>query len=276
MEEVFSGALEALRAGEPVCVATIVAASGSTPRDVGTKMLIRPDGGTVGTIGGGPMEQTATQDALAALELGRSTVKHYSLLGHGEDSLSICGGEADVFLEVLNPEPELVLVGGGHVGLSLAELGVYLGFRVTVIDDRPEFATAERFPMAHRTIVAPSDQVAQVIDITGSTSILIATHGHSGDAEALRAVISSPAAYIGMVGSQRKVASIWKALGEQGVSKDALARIYSPVGLDIGSESPAEIALSIMAELLLVLRGGTGRPLAKAGNPHRKGAHVDG
>ena len=276
MDEIYRAILEALQAGEAICVATIVSARGSTPRGVGAKMLIHADGATLGTIGGGPMEKHAVEDAVAALGENGSTLKHYSLLGRGADSLSVCGGEADVFLEVLGAQRELVILGGGHVGLAVAQCASLLGFRITVIDDRADFATDERFPMASRTVIAPVEQIAQFVSITPHTSIVIATPSHEHDTEALRAVLGSPAGYIGLIGSKRKVKTIFSTLREEGATESALASIHAPIGLDIGSETPSEIALSIMAEILLALRGGSGRPLCESGNPYLIQEPMDG
>ena len=276
MDDIYRAILEALQEGEAVCVATIVSAKGSTPRGVGTKMLIRADGTTLGTIGGGPMEQHVVQDGKEALGKAKSTLKHYSLLGRGADSLSVCGGEADVFLEVLRTQRELVIMGGGHVGLAVAQFASLLDFRITVIDDRAEFANDERFPMASRTVVAPADQVAEHIKITPTTCIVIATPSHQHDTEALRAVLGSPAGYVGLIGSKRKVKTIFAQLHGEGAAESALAGIHTPIGLDIGSDTPAEIALSIMAEILLVLRGGSGRPLQETGNPYLLQEPLDG
>lgn len=270
MEAIYQAAMEALRAGEAICVATIVAVKGSTPRGVGTKMLIRADGSSLGTVGGGAMEQRVIEDALQALVQGASILVHYSLRGESEQDLAICGGEMQVFLEVLAPERELLIIGGGHVGLCLAQLAAILGFRIVVVDDREEFANRERFPMADRTLAIPIEALREAVSISARTHVVIVTRDHVHDEEALEAVLGSPAKYIGLVGSRRKVASVFEHLLAKGFTAEGLARVYSPIGLDIGSETPAEIALSILAEIILVERGGSGRPLCESGNPLRQ------
>ena len=267
MEEIFQAALSAVQAGQPACLATIVAAQGSTPRGPGAKMLIRPDGSTLGSVGGGAMENQVILDAQGALQRGQSELKRYSLYAQDAESLGLCGGQADVFLEVLRPQRELVIIGGGHVSLPLAQLGDLLGFRVTVVDDRPEFANAERFPNADLTVVAPPDALTDAVSIGENTCLVIATRAHQHDAQALEAALGTSACYIGMMGSKAKVKAIFDQLLARGVAASSLARVHAPIGLDIGSETPAEIALSIMAEILLALCGGSGRPLSQKGNP---------
>jgi len=277
MEEVYKAAVEALQAGEIACVATIVSVKGSTPRGVGAKMLIRADGTIVGTIGGGAMEARIIGDARKAIASGESGLFDYSLRGETGEDLAICGGEAQVFLETLSPRRELVIVGGGHIALYLARFGPLLGFRTVIIDDRQEFANGERFPTADRTIVALPEAVAEVVDIDERTCVVIATRGHGHDEQALRAVLDSSAGYVGLVGSRHKVETVFEHLQEAGASDEALARVYTPVGLDIGSDTPAEIALSIMAEIIMVERKGSGRPLRERGNPilmRQRAAHV--
>lgn len=272
MQQVFEAAIAHLKAGESACMATIIAVRGSTPRGVGAKMLVRADGSIVGTIGGGAMEGQAISDAQEAIRQGQSLVKHYSLQAHSPESLAICGGEADVFLEVLTPIRQLVVIGGGHIALFLAQMGPILGYNTIIVDDREPFANDERFPTASQTLVAAPDAWPETLTITAHTYIVIATRGHQHDGEALKAALDTPAAYIGLIGSRTKIRAVFQRLQKEGVSAQALSRVYTPVGLDIGSDTPAEIALSVLAEMLLVQRGGTGRPLSERGNPLWQGS----
>lgn len=275
-EAVYEAILDAVHNGQSACVVTVVETRGSTPRGVGAKMLLRTDGSTVGTIGGGALEAAALDDAKKALTDGQSRIGHYSLLGETEEDLGVCGGEASVFVEVLRPKPTLLIVGAGHVGQPLAELGHVLGFRTVVVDDRPEFANLARFPNADELVVTPLGTLTEQVTITPRTFVIIATRGHEHDAVVLRQVVSSLAGYIGMIGSRRKVRSVFEHLLAGGVSKESLARVYAPIGLRTGGRTPAEIAVSILAEIVLVQHDGSGEPLSWRDNPMRAGHADDG
>ena len=270
-EAVYEAILAAVRGNEPACVLTVIEARGSTPRGVGTKMLLRADGSTVGTVGGGALEAAALADAKKALADGESRIGQYSLLGQTRQDLGICGGEASVFIEVLQTKPTLLVAGAGHVGQPLAEFAHLLGFRTIVADDRAEFANAARFPNADELVVAPLDELAKKVTITPRTFVVIVTRGHEHDETVLRQVVSSPAAYIGMIGSRRKVRTVFDRLLADGIPAEDLARVYAPVGLRTGGQTPAEIAVSILAEIVLVQYGGTGEPLSWRDNPLRAG-----
>jgi len=268
VEEVYRALLDSMRAGQPVALVTLVQTRGSTPRKVGAKMLVRSDGSAVGTVGGGAMEERAIADALSSLEEGRSRLVDYSLRGR-EGDLGLCGGDAKAFIEVVQPRPTLLIAGAGHIGQSLAKLGALLDFRIVVADDREGYATLDRVPSAGRVETVSPDEFGETVDITRHHYVVIATRSHEQDAVVLRQVVESPAAYIGLIGSRRKVAAIFDRLLDQGVSSEALARVHAPIGLDIGAATPDEIAMSILAEILMVNRGGTGQPLSEKGNPLR-------
>lgn len=270
MEEVYHALLHAMRSGESVALVTLVETEGSTPREAGVKMLVRSDGSTVGSIGGGAMEARAVSDTLASLGEGRSRLVDYSLRGR-QDDLGLCGGDAKAFIEVILPKPTLLVAGAGHVSQSLARLGAILGFYVAVGDDRKGYATRERFPTAGRVEAVVPEEFAGSFDITDHCHVVIATRGHEHDKVVLHQVLRTPAAYIGLVASRRKTTAIFEHLREEGVTEESLARVHAPVGLDIGAATPDEIALSIMAEILMMRRGGTGRPLSEQGDPPRMG-----
>jgi len=263
MNTIYEVITEAVRRRETVAVATIVQTRGSTPRQVGTKMLIRPDGTSMGTVGGGALEAAIVEAAREALGEGKSRLVHYGLRAdkHEED-LGVCGGDLDVFVDVVAPQLTLLLIGAGHVAIPLAELAHFVGFRTVVFDDRAEYANRDRFPQAEEIVVEEFEANLGTFDITPSTWIVIASRSHESDAAALQAVIESPAAYIGMLGSRRKVSLVFKTLREAGVGEEQLARVYAPVGLDLGADTPAEIALSIMAEMLMLRQGREGRVLS--------------
>ncbi len=263
MNTIYEAVAEALRRGETVAVATIVQTRGSTPRRVGTKMLIRRDGAITGTVGGGALEAAIIEAAQEALAEGESRLVHHGLRAdRREEDLGICGGDLDVFVDVVAPQVTLLLIGAGHIAVPLARLAPPLGFRTVVLDNRAEYANRDRFPQAEEIRVEDVEAALGSLDITPSTWIVIATPSHESDAVALRAVVESSAAYIGLLGSRRKVSLIFKALRRDGVGEEALARIHAPIGLDLGGETPEEIALSIMAEMVMLRRGGQGQSLS--------------
>ena len=364
------------RAGEPVVTATVIAARGSTPREVGASMIVRKDGSIVGSVGGGCGEAQVFWEAVRVLEEGRPRICEVDLSGEMNDlSPTNCGGvmevfvdrwrwdhrgtaglpdldvvrrlrEADaarrpvawlvtvadpggdaavpvgtkwlvepdgalqgaapaglapvlrglaaaalasgesrltwlrpagatwergeegeglgVFVEALAPAPELVIVGAGHIALPLAQLGTLLDFEVTVLDDRSAFASRERFPEAETVLVGPVEVVLAARPIGPSTYLVLVPRGHQHDEAALRAVIASDAAYIGMIGSRRRVKEVFRHLEAAGVPADLISRVHAPIGLRIGAETPSEIAVAIAAELVQVRRT-TGAAAARSG-----------
>lgn len=382
MKEIFQAAAGFLQSEPSVSLVTVTRSIGSTPRHAAAKMVVRADGSFVGTIGGGSMEKKAIQDAQAAMSTRQPRLAKYPLIGKSAQSLGLCGGTQEVFIDVLasNPgngqpqdlielcetivaacqagepaalitvvksrenapwpvgakallrydrstygklgydrlEPELVtsahtalqqnrpmrlgyrakddsfielssyksetieffvdviqprsellIIGAGHIGLALAELGRMLGWRVIVVDDRPEWA--QRFPGADETMLVAYDAKSETLasmplTITPSTHIVVATWGW--DQPALAQVVNSPAAYISLVASRRKAKIIFDGLLAQGLSEAVLERVRVPAGLHLGAETPPEIALSIMAEILLLQRGATGQTmLERKGHP---------
>jgi xanthine dehydrogenase accessory factor len=250
-EGLYEQVAELTRQGARFVVATITDVKGSSPRDVGTKMLILGDGTIVETIGGGVLEKQVVADALDCLAKGVSRSERYELRDQGEHALgALCGGEATVFFDVHTPDRTLLIVGAGHVGQALCRFGALLEYRVVVLDAREDMVTPERFPQADRRICGDPARTAELFDIDEDTSVVIVTHGHVHDKAALRSVIASTAGYIGMIGSRNKVRTVFAQLGEEGVSPELLDRVHSPIGLDIGAETPAELALCIMAEVV--------------------------
>jgi xanthine dehydrogenase accessory factor len=242
---------ELARESVPFVVATIVDAKGSSPRGVGARMLVMSDGSIVETIGGGVLEKQVIADALTFLAAGTSRCERYELRVEGENALgSLCGGEATVFFEVHAPARTLLIVGAGHVGQKLCAFAKLLDFRVVVLDSREEMVTSERFPGADQLVCGDPGRTPELLAIGTATHVVIVTHSHLHDKDALRAVVGSSAASIGMIGSTNKVRKIYAELRDEGVPAERLDRIHSPIGLDIGAETPAELALCIMAEIV--------------------------
>lgn len=254
--DLYEAVAELTRRGTPFVLATVTEVRGSSPRGVGAKMVVLEDGDTIETVGGGPLEERVIADALDCLASGSSRSEVYGLREKGERALgTICGGEVSIFLEAQLPERTVLCVGGGHVGRAVAACAASLDFRVAVLDSREEMLNAQSFPKAALLILGEPADTAALFPLTGSTSVVIVTHSHRLDEAALRAVVGSPAGYVGMIGSTAKVRTIKERLQGQGVQAEALARVHAPVGLDIGAETPAEIALSIMAEIVACDRG---------------------
>ena len=258
---------EALSGGEAVAVATVIdlGEQGDQGIQLGGKMLVRKDGSAVGSIGGGAIEEAVRESAVVALEerprLEAQTV-HVAAEGDAVSRRSQARpGDARVMVEVHEAPGQLVVVGGGHVGLALATMGHMLGFRVIVIDDREEFANEERFPMAERVIAEEPAPALDALDINDSTYAVLVSRGHTLDEEGLRHLVSRGAAYVGMIGSRRRTGTVLQHLADDGFDIDDLEAVYTPIGLDIGAETPEEIAMSILSEMVLERRGGTGRQM---------------
>jgi len=255
-QEVFTAALAALERGEPAALVTIVSTIGSTPQRVGAKMLVFSDGRIVGTIGGGCYENDAFWKAREAIKTRRPEMVHYELSDDfAQETGLVCGGQMDVYIEPIEPSPELYIIGAGHVGFHLARLAADVGFRVHVVDDREKFANLERFPTAVEVV---ADDIPAWIDranLPAHAYAVIVTRGHTNDLEALRVLAPRELRYLGLIGSRAKVARIYEALVEAHMPAEALRRVHAPIGLDIGAVTPQEIAVSILAELIAVKHG---------------------
>jgi xanthine dehydrogenase accessory factor len=336
--------------GDSLATATVVRTQGSTPREVGAKMVVRPSGETTGTIGGGCGEAEVWQAAMDALKDGRRRTMTLDLTGDiSLDTEMVCGGVMEVFVDLWGSEdlgllqaanvsmqrsgrfavatalttdesrghrlilldgepvgslgdedldalvtpvglealregvsrtvpgtevqpsvfvevqvkpPAMLIAGAGHIAVPLARLGTMLGFRVVVVDDRPMFANEERFPDADEVIAAPFGETLANYPFDDQTYVTIMTRGHAHDLECLLEVIDKPVAYIGMIGSRRRVKGVLDIVREKGHSEELLARAHAPIGLDIGARTPEEIAVSVMAEVVQARRGGTGESLS--------------
>jgi xanthine dehydrogenase accessory factor len=239
--------------GEEVALVTVISASGSTPREEGAKMLVRLDGSIVGTIGGGSVEKRVIKEAVKAIRTGKPQRFEYRLK-EGEEVGMICGGDMDVFIEPILSAPTMYIFGGGHIALCLAKMGKLVGFKIVVIDDRPEFASPQRFPEADKTIVEDFAKAFQKLEVGKTDYIVIVTHGHRGDEIVLEGALATEAKYIGMIGSRTKNQTIFSHLLAKGVPQKRLDRVHAPIGLEIYSQTPEEIAVSILAEVIKVRR----------------------
>src|SRR5262249_50328988 len=219
-------------------------------------MLVYGDGRTVGPTGGGCLEPDTTALARRAIAEAKVRTASCDLTGDaaGEDGL-VCGGRVQILIEPLEPAPTLCLFGAGHVAQPLARMARACGFRVEVADDRPSFASSDRFPEADRLLVAGFAEAAARMPLGPPGYAVVVARGHRGDAEALRAVLGRGLRFVGLLGSRSKMAHVFAALAEEGVSPEELARVHCPLGLGLGAETPAEIAVSILAELIAVRRG---------------------
>jgi xanthine dehydrogenase accessory factor len=368
MMDVYQELQRALATGEKCVLARIIRQTGSAPRTVGTKLLVRADGHPVGTIGGGLLEHEVLRKAREVMASGRPAVLEVRLTGQdAAASEMICGGNVDVlvepvspedagaasvfqelaemavqgrrgvlvtvltegrrsvlrsvvtetgrvigdarkrfeaagvdpkrwtgtrrfalettvhgtgpvlFVEPVEPEAVLVLFGAGHISTFVAPFARRVGFRVCVIDDREEFANPERFPDAERILVCPVVEAFGRIDVTPATYLVIVTRGHIHDRDALRVALTTRPAYLGMIGSRRKRDLIYAALMEEGVAAEDLRRVHCPIGIAIGAETPQEIAVSIVAELIQARAGGGMRTGADtASSPEIRSAHRAG
>ncbi|MGB3366141.1 MAG: XdhC family protein [Acidaminobacteraceae bacterium] len=239
-------------------LATIIESKGSTPRHSG-KMIILEDGSIVGTVGGGIAERFVIDAAILAIKEDSSKIVEYKLNSELKDGIPMsCGGNLKVFIEVNERKPKIVLIGGGHVNYAMSKFVDLLDYELVVVDDREEFCNKDRYPSASKLYVNEDIAVAVAqVEIDSNTYIAIATK--DGDKSSLYEVISSEAKYIGVIGSKRKVTLLMKDLKEEGIDEERLKFVHSPIGLDIGTETPEEIAISILAEILKVRSGGTGK-----------------
>lgn len=256
---VFEALFEAQSKGQPAALATIISAVGSVPRHAGSKMLVRADGSIVGTVGGGALEQLVIQAALAAMKDGQPRLPSYNLNDLDAGDPGVCGGTVQVFIEPVGTAPALLVIGIGHVGKALAELGKWAGYRVIVSDDREAFCNPEYLPGMDGYAVCKPGEITGSVEITPQTYIAAVTRGMPVDLDLIPALLQTEAAYIGLIGSRRRWALTVKALkDERGLTEKQLSRVYAPIGLELNAETPQEIAVSILAQIIMVQRGGTG------------------
>jgi xanthine dehydrogenase accessory factor len=244
------------KAGRKAALATIIQVQGSIPSYETSKILIRDDGSILGTVGGGCVEAEVWSVAQDVMKEEKPRRLHFNLNANPElDTGLVCGGSLDIFVEPILATPTLYLFGGGHVALHVSRIAHVAGFDTVICDDRAAFANPERFPDAVETLAGEWQEIFPRLHPNDFSYLVIATRGHKGDLECLRWAVSTPARYIGMVGSKRKVVEFHKVLETEGISAAQLERVHSPVGIDIGALTPEEIAVSVVAEMIAVRRG---------------------
>jgi xanthine dehydrogenase accessory factor len=253
---------ERLDQGETVALATVVRTQGSVPRGEGTKMLIFADGSIEGTVGGGEMESQVIELGLKVMKEKTPQRSLYEFRDPESGDVGVCGGEMEVYVESIQPESRLIVIGVGHVGKAIAFLASWLGFTVIVADDRPDFATPEVVPRANAHHTCSMGELPELLGITENDYLVLTTRGVTLDVEGLPGILATRAAYIGVIGSKRRWETTVEALIDAGVKPEALNRVHSPIGLEIHAESPEEIAISVMAEIIMKRRGGSGESMA--------------
>lgn len=261
MPSLWADLAELERAGQTGVLCTLVGGRGSVPRHAGSKMLVYADGRISGTIGGGEMEARVLREAQEALRTGQPRLVHYRMSDPAAGDPGVCGGEVDVFVEPIRPVATLLVIGGGHVGRALVHLGRWLGLRVVLADDRPEFCNPEWAPGADEYVCRPAAELAGAVRFTSETYVVMVTRGVPFDVAALPSLLAQPHAYLGVIGSRKRWATARRKLTEGGVPEAQLAGVHAPMGLELNAETPEEIALSILAEVVMLRRGGTGRSM---------------
>jgi len=261
-KDLYQEIVELRRQGVRAALATIIARKGSTPRKDAAKMLIYEDGRQMGSIGGGCTEAEVCREAMMAMRSERPKLLSFDFTEEdAEESALLCGGVMEVYVEPILPDPTLFIFGAGHVGQAVASIARTLGFKIAVVDDRIKYANSERFPQADDFYVNSWEEVFAILPVNDSSYLLIATRGHKYDLSCLRYALQTPARYIGLLGSRRKTKLLYEALEREGIDPACFQRVFAPVGLEIGSETPEEIAVSIAAELVAVRKNLDVHPL---------------
>ena len=259
MQSIYQALSEIEKNNESAALCTVVKSEGSTPRHVGSKMLVYPDGRFIGTVGGGELESRVIKAAVESINNGNAQNLSYTMADPSRGDPGVCGGTVEVFVEPILPPAMIVVIGGGHVGKAVVHLAKWLGFRVAVSDDREEFSNPESVPGADAYYPVSMGKLTEHLNITRQTYLVITSRGSPIDAAGLPNLLESDAAYIGVIGSKRRWLTTVKALKEQGLSDEKFVSVHSPMGIELNAETPEEIAVSIMAEILMLRSNGTGK-----------------
>lgn len=265
--EVAVALLRAAREGPAVAACTVLSASGESVV-VGAKMLVPQEGPSLGSIGGGALEAAVAERARAAIPQHLVATLAFTPGGElveGRRAIEAAAAIVEVLIEVVEPAATLLVVGGGHVGRAVGEVGALLGMEVVLLDDREDYANPERFPYPCRVICGDFGEELERFPINANTYIVLVSRGHLVDELSLRRVAERGAGYVGMIGSKRRTRTVLEHLADEGLDGAALARVFTPIGLDIGAETPEEIAVAVLAEIILVRRGGGALPMSDRG-----------
>jgi len=249
---IFQAIVDLERNNDAGALCTIIRSEGSTPRHVTSKMLVYSDGHIIGTVGGGEVENRVIKEALMAIDDKTPRLLSYNMANPERGDPGVCGGQVEIYVEPILPKPILVVVGVGHVGKAVAHLAKWLGFIVVVSDDRTDFCTPQAVPEADEFYPVPLEDLSSQINITPWTYIVLTTRGMDVDIRGLPSLLNSNAAYLGVIGSKRRWATTKKKLVDAGVTSSLLEYVHSPIGLEIHAETPEEIAVSIMAEIIKI------------------------
>ncbi len=258
---ILSEAGELEKNGISAALCTIIQSTGSTPRHTGSKMIVYPDGRISGSVGGGLIENKVIEEALDAIRVGKSRKASYDLVDPARGDVGVCGGHVEVYIEPIAQKPLLVVIGGGHVGKAVLHLGKWLGFRTVVSDDRPEFCTPETNPDADQFFPVPMEDLVNHLEINRDSYLVLTTRGYDVDIKGIPVLMEKKPAFLGVIGSKRRWIVTRKGLLEKGLSAETIAEIRSPLGLELNAEIPEEIAVSIMAEVIMVRNEGSGKSM---------------
>ena len=255
MKNFFENIIDLKKSGELFALAIIVKAEGSTPRKVGAKMIILRDGKTVGTLGGGDLEKKVIEEAINVIKQGQPKIASFTLdIEKGKLDM-MCGGKLDVYIEPILPDEKLIIFGAGHITRSLAPLMKGAGFEVSVVEDSPDLLQKDKFPETEDLILTDMEQFARDLPSDPGTYIVLLSRGFSRDKAILSQLIQKDFKYIGMIGSLKKINTMKEDLQKEGIPEEAFSKLKAPIGLDIGAETPEEIAISIAAEIVAVKKG---------------------
>lgn len=253
--EIFETVTELIQSGKSIALAIIIKTKGSTPRRTGAKMIVLKDGKTNGTMGGGDLEKRVIEEAMETIRQGEPRIASFTLDMEKGKLDMMCGGELDVYIEPILPKEKLIIFGAGHITRVLAPLMQMAGFRVSVVDDSPDLLQNEKFAEIDDLKLANMEQFAKDLQSDPSTYIVTLLRGFSKDEAILHQLINKDLKYIGMIGSRRKITTMRESLEREGVAKEAFSKLKAPIGLDIGAETPEEIAISIAAEIIAAKKG---------------------
>jgi xanthine dehydrogenase accessory factor len=255
MEDIFETLASLKKIGKQAAISIIIRTEGSTPRKAGAKMIIFKDGKTVGTLGGGDLENKVIQEAIEAMEQGKPRITSSTLDMEKGKLDMMCGGTVEVYIEPLLPPERLIIFGAGHITRALAPMMQKIGFLVSVLDDSPDFLQKEYFPDIEDVHIEDMETFAGSLSSDSRAYVVVLSRGFSRDKTVLNQLLKKEFRYIGMIESQKKIESMIRELQKEGIPKEAFSVLKSPVGLDIGAETPEEIAISIVGEIIALKKG---------------------